>query len=185
VRKHFSSTTPNPPACSNRWSASRADATALIIGETGTGKELIARHIHTLSNRTGAFNAVNCGAFNETLIDGKLLGDEVGAFTGATQARPGWFEAAQGGTLFLDEIGDLSLALQVKLLRVLLDAGEPALFDNVEQTLVRTAVAYCHQNQVRTAKALGISRNILRTQLKRFGMIGGGSTRGGAMGRVR
>jgi sigma-54-specific transcriptional regulator len=97
----------------------RSDATTLIIGETGTGKELIARHIHDQSGRQGPFVAVNCGAFSETLIDAELFGHEAGAFTGATQARSGWFEAANGGTLFLDEIGDLSLALQVKLLRVL------------------------------------------------------------------
>jgi len=97
----------------------RSDATVLVIGETGTGKELIARHIHAQSERSGPFIAVNCGAFSETLIDAELFGHEAGAFTGAGQARPGWFEAADGGTLFLDEIGDLSLALQVKLLRVL------------------------------------------------------------------
>ena len=97
----------------------RSDATALIVGETGTGKELVARHIHQHSERKGPFIAVNCGAFSETLIDAELFGHETGAFTGATQARAGWFEAANGGTLFLDEIGDLSLALQVKLLRVL------------------------------------------------------------------
>ncbi|HEY8024335.1 MAG TPA: sigma-54 dependent transcriptional regulator [Burkholderiaceae bacterium] len=97
----------------------RSEATALIIGETGTGKELIARHIHSHSQRTGPFIAVNCGAFSESLIDAELFGHETGAFTGATQARSGWFEAANGGTLFLDEIGDLSPALQVKLLRVL------------------------------------------------------------------
>jgi sigma-54-specific transcriptional regulator len=95
------------------------EATTLIIGETGTGKELIARHIHKTSGRRGPFVAVNCGAFSETLIDAELFGHEAGAFTGATQARSGWFEAANGGTLFLDEIGDLSMALQVKLLRVL------------------------------------------------------------------
>ncbi|MES2036452.1 MAG: sigma-54 dependent transcriptional regulator [Pseudomonadota bacterium] len=97
----------------------RSEATALIIGETGTGKELVARHIHNHSGRKGPFIAVNCGAFSETLIDAELFGHESGAFTGATQSRSGWFEAANGGTLFLDEIGDLSLALQVKLLRVL------------------------------------------------------------------
>ena len=303
----------------------RSEATALVIGETGTGKELIARHIHTESGRSGAFIAVNCGAFSETLIDAELFGHEVGAFTGATQARAGWFEAANGGTLFLDEIGDLSLPLQVKLLRVLqerqvvrlgarrpialdvrlvaatnvdlhkavaagrfradlyyrlsvapvtlpplyqrpgdilplarhfvhvygdkmqlghvvlapdakaallayewpgnirelenvihyalivctdgqirasdlnlvgalhrqdgpaatpapatlaqlfedlIDAGQAGLYEHVEQTLVRTAFDCCHLNQVQTAKALGVSRNILRTQLKRFGMIG-------------
>ena len=97
----------------------RTDASALIIGETGTGKELIARHIHNTSGRSGPFIAVNCGAFSESLIDAELFGHETGAFTGASQARAGWFEAANGGTIFLDEIGDLSLALQVKLLRVL------------------------------------------------------------------
>jgi sigma-54 dependent transcriptional regulator len=95
------------------------EATALIIGETGTGKELLARYLHTHSGRKGAFVAVNCGAFSETLIDAELFGHEAGAFTGATQARQGWFEAANGGTLFLDEIGDLPLSMQVKLLRVI------------------------------------------------------------------
>ncbi|WP_332854744.1 sigma-54 interaction domain-containing protein [Duganella sp. S19_KUP01_CR8] len=315
----------------------RSDATTLIIGETGTGKELIARHIHTQSGRRGPFVAVNCGAFSESLIDAELFGHEAGAFTGATQARSGWFEAANGGTLFLDEIGDLSLALQVKLLRVLqerqvvrlgarqpiplnvrlvaatnvdlhkaiaadrfrsdlyyrlgvatvhlpplsertgdilplarhfidvysgklnlenvtlaadaraallsyewpgnirelenvihfalivcrdnqiaaedlkltgishrhhshharqapsapprpsaetfqqqlsalvnsmIDSDQPDLFDRFEEGLVRTAFDTCHRNQVQTARVLGISRNILRTHLKRFGLIG-------------
>jgi len=97
----------------------RSEASVLVIGETGTGKELIARHLHTQSGRKGPFLAVNCGAFSESLIDAELFGHESGAFTGASQARAGWFESANGGTLFLDEIGDLPLALQVKLLRVL------------------------------------------------------------------
>jgi sigma-54-specific transcriptional regulator len=97
----------------------RSDATVLVMGETGTGKELVARHIHKESGRSGPFVAVNCGAFSETLIDAELFGHEAGAFTGALRVRAGWFEAAHGGTLFLDEIGDLSPALQVKLLRVL------------------------------------------------------------------
>ena len=97
----------------------RSDATVLVTGETGTGKELIARHIHGISGRRGPFIAVNCGAFSESLIDAELFGHESGAFTGASQSRSGWFEAANGGTLFLDEIGDLPMALQVKLLRVL------------------------------------------------------------------
>jgi sigma-54 dependent transcriptional regulator len=97
----------------------RSDATVLVTGETGTGKELIARHVHKRSGRAGPFIAVNCGAFAETLVDAELFGHEAGAFTGAGQARAGWFEAANGGTLFLDEIGDLPLGLQVKLLRVL------------------------------------------------------------------
>ncbi|HET6317346.1 MAG TPA: sigma-54 factor interaction domain-containing protein, partial [Chloroflexota bacterium] len=95
------------------------EATVLIIGETGTGKELLARRVHVGSGRRGPFVAVNCGAFSESLIDAELFGHEAGAFTGAAHARAGWFESANGGTLFLDEIGDVPLPLQVKLLRVL------------------------------------------------------------------
>lgn len=95
------------------------DATVLIIGETGTGKELIARHVHSQSGRTGPFVAVNCGAFSENLVEAELFGHESGAYTGATGSRAGWFEAANHGTLFLDEVGDLPLSMQVKLLRVL------------------------------------------------------------------
>ncbi|CAL94945.1 sigma-54 interaction domain-containing protein [Azoarcus olearius] len=305
-----------------------SDANVLIIGETGTGKELIARHIHALSGRRGPFIAVNCGAFSENLVEAELFGHEAGAFTGAQQARAGWFEAANGGTLFLDEVGDLPLAIQVKLLRVLqerqvvrlgsrkstpvdvrlvaatnvdlekavaaghfrldlyyrlnvapvmlpalreratdilplvdyfieyyrhrlgidaptlspeaetlltryhwpgnirelenvvhfalivcqdgivtpadlrlpgvtgpgaagaaptggdpfaslqvlvcrlLEGGTPALYEQIERLLFTTAFEYCRENQVRTARELGISRNILRTQLKRFGLIG-------------
>ncbi len=97
-----------------------SDATAFILGETGTGKELVARHIHALSpRRNGPFAAINCGAFSESLVESELFGHERGAFTGAVAAKPGWFESANGGTLFLDEIGDLPLSTQVKLLRVL------------------------------------------------------------------
>ena len=97
-----------------------SEATALIMGETGTGKELVARHVHALSRRSHSnFIAINCGAFSETLIESELFGYERGAFTGAQQSKAGWFETANGGTLFLDEIGDLPLAMQVKLLRVL------------------------------------------------------------------
>ncbi|MGS0894422.1 sigma-54 interaction domain-containing protein [Burkholderia stagnalis] len=97
-----------------------SDANVLIVGETGTGKELIARHVHDISRRgDGPFVAVNCGALSDTLVDSELFGHEKGAFTGAVGAKAGWFEAAHGGTLFLDEIGDLPLAMQVKLLRVL------------------------------------------------------------------
>jgi sigma-54 dependent transcriptional regulator len=97
-----------------------SDATALIVGETGTGKEIVARHVHELSARRGRpFVAVNCGALSETLVESELFGHERGAFTGAIAGRRGWFETAEGGTLFLDEIGDLPVPMQVKLLRVL------------------------------------------------------------------
>jgi DNA-binding NtrC family response regulator len=96
-----------------------SDAAVQVHGETGTGKELVARYIHRRSGRVGPFLAVNCGAINEQLAESELFGHEAGAFTGAQTRREGWFEAAHGGTLFLDEIGDLPLALQGKLLRVL------------------------------------------------------------------
>jgi DNA-binding NtrC family response regulator len=96
-----------------------SEAPVLINGETGTGKELVARHVHLLSGRKGPFLAINCGAINDHLSESELFGHESGSFTGATGRREGWFEAANGGTLFLDEIGDMPLSLQVKLLRVL------------------------------------------------------------------
>lgn len=97
-------------------------STVLILGETGTGKELMARTIHSLSPRhKGPFIAVNCGALPDTLLESELFGYKAGAFTGATKDKPGRFALARGGTIFLDEIAEISPALQVKLLRVLQD----------------------------------------------------------------
>jgi sigma-54 specific flagellar transcriptional regulator A len=96
------------------------DSNVLVLGESGTGKEVVARAIHESSpRRRGAFVAVNCGAIPAELMESELFGHEKGAFTGAYSSRRGRFEIAEGGTLFLDEIGDMSPAMQVKLLRVL------------------------------------------------------------------
>ena len=99
-----------------------SDAPVLILGETGSGKEVVARAIHTRSRRAARpFLRVNCGAIPSELVDSELFGHERGSFTGAVGDRKGWFERADGGTLFLDECGELPLAAQVRLLRILQD----------------------------------------------------------------
>ena len=99
---------------------SRSSAAVLLLGESGSGKELFARAVHLASPRRGApFIKVNCAAIPDTLFESELFGHERGAFTGAGAARAGWFEQAEGGTIFLDEVGELPLALQTKLLRTL------------------------------------------------------------------
>ncbi|HEY1549222.1 MAG TPA: sigma-54 dependent transcriptional regulator [Kofleriaceae bacterium] len=98
------------------------DVPVLLLGETGSGKDVVARAIHARSSRAaGPILRVNCGAIAPGLVDSELFGHERGSFTGAAQQRRGWFERADGGTLFLDEIGELPLAAQVRLLRVLQD----------------------------------------------------------------
>ena len=96
-----------------------ADVSVMLLGASGTGKELLARGLHDSSGRKGAFVAINCAAIPETLLESELFGHEKGAFTGAVKTTEGKIELAHGGTLFLDEIGDVPLALQVKLLRFL------------------------------------------------------------------
>jgi PAS domain S-box-containing protein len=118
-------------------------STVLILGETGTGKERIARTIHDLSpRREGPFVAVNCGALPDTLLESELFGYKAGAFTGAQKDKPGRFALARGGSIFLDEIGEISPALQVRLLRVLQDRTyEPLGGTRSETADVRVIVA--------------------------------------------
>jgi PAS domain S-box-containing protein len=122
---------------------SDSESTILLQGETGTGKELVARAIHGLSpRRDGPFVAVNCGALPDALLESELFGYKAGAFTGATKDKPGRFAQARGGTLFLDEIGDVSQALQVRLLRVLQDRQfEPLGSTHSEAADVRVVTA--------------------------------------------
>jgi DNA-binding NtrC family response regulator len=124
-----------------------SDAPVLITGETGTGKELVARHLHELSPRRGKpFIAVNCAAFPETLIEGELFGHERGAFTGAVKGREGRFKAAHGGTLFLDEVAEIPLTAQVKLLRVLQEGTIEPLGSNTPIRVDVRVISATHRN---------------------------------------
>ena len=124
-----------------------SEATALILGESGTGKELVAHELHRHSDRKdGPFIIVDCGALPEELIESELFGHKKGAFTGATVDRIGAFEAAHGGTLFLDEIGELPLALQPKLLRVLESRTIRRIGDNTRRPVDVRFVAATHRN---------------------------------------
>ena len=123
------------------------DSTVLILGESGTGKEIAARAIHAASpRRLRPFVAVNCGAIPAELLESELFGHEKGSFTGAITARKGRFEIAEGGTLFLDEIGDMSLPMQVKLLRVLQERVYERVGSNSSSECDVRIIAATHRN---------------------------------------
>lgn len=123
------------------------DAPVLILGETGSGKEVIARAIHARSRRAaGPVLRVNCGAISPDLVDAELFGHERGSFTGAVAERKGWFERADGGTLFLDEIGELTLAAQIRLLRVLQDGTFERVGGETTRTVDVRIVAATHRD---------------------------------------
>jgi transcriptional regulator with PAS, ATPase and Fis domain len=127
--------------------ASASDANVVICGESGTGKELVARSIHTMSERREhAFVAVNCGAVPETLFEREFFGHRKGAFTGADRNKPGYFDQAHGGTLFLDEVDELKPALQVKLLRVMQDGEYIPLGNTVSKTVDVRIIAATHRD---------------------------------------
>ena len=134
----------------------KTDASVLILGESGTGKEVVARNIHALSNRCKQhFVPVNCGAIPADLLESELFGHEKGAFTGAIAARQGRFEMAEKGTLFLDEIGDMSLPMQVKLLRVLQERTFERVGSNKSISADVRILAATHRNleqQIRDGK---------------------------------
>ncbi len=131
-----------------------SDSTVLILGESGTGKEVVARNLHYRSPRRGKpFIAVNCGAIPADLLESELFGHEKGAFTGAVGARQGRFELATGGTLFLDEIGEMSLAMQVKLLRVIQERSYERVGGNRTLRVDVRLIAATHRDLEREVQA--------------------------------
>jgi hydrogenase-4 transcriptional activator len=144
------------------------DAPVLILGETGSGKEVIARSIHARSRRArGPVVRVNCGAIPAQLIDSELFGHERGSFTGAVNTRKGWFERADGGTLFLDELGELPLEAQVRLLRVLQDGSLERVGGHQAITVDVRIVAATHRN-LETMVAAGRFREDLWYRISIF-----------------
>src|SRR3954451_9717412 len=130
-----------------------SQSTVLILGETGTGKEQIARAIHAGSPRKdAAFVAVNCGALNENLLESELFGHEKGSYTGAAGQRKGRFEVADGGTLFLDEIGDVPMSMQVRLLRVLQERKFERVGGNEPIDVDVRVIAATHQDMEKLVK---------------------------------
>jgi sigma-54 dependent transcriptional regulator, flagellar regulatory protein len=122
-------------------------ANVLIVGESGTGKEVVARHVHHASNRRSKpFVPLNCGAIPADLLESELFGHEKGAFTGAISSRQGRFEMADGGTLFLDEIGDMSMSMQIKLLRVLQERNFERVGSNQTRSVDVRIIAATHVN---------------------------------------
>ncbi|KAB2910380.1 MAG: sigma-54-dependent Fis family transcriptional regulator [Kofleriaceae bacterium] len=132
----------------------RVDSTVLVTGESGVGKERVARFIHERSERSErAMIAINCGALPETLLESELFGNIKGAFTGATQDRPGLFEAASGGTLFLDEIGEVTPTMQVKLLRALQEHEIRRVGENTTRKVDVRVIAATNRNLTEEVRA--------------------------------
>jgi DNA-binding NtrC family response regulator len=150
--------------------AASTPATVLITGESGTGKELIARAIHYSSARSSSrFVAVNCGGIPEGLLESELFGHVKGSFTGATETRAGFFQTADGGTILLDEIAETSLAMQVKLLRVLQD-GEVSMVGSTRPRRVDLRVLAATNKDLRTLVARGLFREDLFFRLNVIGI---------------
>lgn len=147
------------------------DASVVIEGETGTGKELVAKTIHAESHRSGnVFFAVNCGALPESLLEAELFGHKRGAFTGAVETREGCFEAASGGTLFLDEIGEMSMSSQVRLLRVLQEMQITRIGDTVPRSIDVRIIAASNRPLADLVKS-GQFREDLYYRLRVVGLV--------------